>query len=258
MYLKNKKELARIKKSAEILSKVHGHIASQIKAGVTTKYLDEVATKYIAKMGAKSSFKGYQGYPASICTSVNEQVIHGIPSDYVLKIGDILAVDCGVLYQAYHSDSAYTYSLGNVDEKVLNLLAVTKQALYKGIEQAIVGHTVGDIGYTINNIAEKAGYQVVKSYGGHGIGQALHEDPYVPNFGKKGRGKNIQEGMVLAIEPMINMGKASTWHRGDGWGVYTLDGKPSAHFEHTIAIVEGMPSILTSYQYIDEALNKHV
>lgn len=253
MPLKTPEEIALIRQASEILSRTHGHIASYIKPGITTQKLDKIADNYIAKAGATPSFKGYQGYPATLCISVNEQVVHGVPDNYVLKEGDIVSVDCGVYYKGYHSDAAYTYPLGNVNKKILNLLSVTKQALYQGIQQATLGNTVGDIGYTIDNYVTKNGYTVVKELTGHGLGEKIHEPPFVANFGRKGEGVKIKEGMVLAIEPMVNFGKAEIIHKSNNWTVCTLDEKPSAHFEHTIAIINDTPQILTSYKYIEQA-----
>ncbi|MEM7173807.1 MAG: type I methionyl aminopeptidase, partial [Bacteroidota bacterium] len=190
--------------------------------------------------------------------SVNHQVIHGLPSSYVLKEGDIVSIDCGVLYGGYHSDAAYTYALGNVNEKTLHLLLITKEALYQGIKNASVNDRIGGISNAIFTYVNKNGYTVVKEYGGHGIGKNLHEAPYVPNFGKKEKGVKIEEGMVLAVEPMVNFGKSDIIDEEDGWTVSTLDNKPSAHFEHTIAIINGKPEILTTYKYIEQALQQYV
>lgn len=258
MPLKTLEEISLIRQASEILSRTHGHIAGYIKPGVTTQKLDKIADSYITKAGATPSFKGYQGYPATLCISINQQVVHGIPDTYVLKQGDIVSIDCAVFYKGYHSDAAYTYALGNIDKKILNLLSITKESLYQGIEQATLGNSIGDIGYAIDNYVTKNGYTVVKEYGGHGVGKTLHEPPHIANFGKKGEGVKIKEGMVLAIEPMVNLGKAEIIHKSGKWSVCTLDNKPSAHFEHTIAIINGVPETLTSYKYIEQAFQQYV
>ena len=257
MYSKTLEEILLIKKSAEILSKVHGEIAAHIQPGVTTQQLDKIAATCIADHKAKSSFKGYKRYPNTLCTSVNNQIVHGIPSKYTLKEGDTLSIDCGVCYKGYHSDAAFTYGVGNIEKKLLNLLIVTQKALYKGIEQAIVKNTIGHIGHAIYSYVTQHGYKVITAYGGHGIGKKLHEEPHIPNFGKKGQGIHIKEGMVLAIEPIVSYQSPQIVHKLGTWPVYTKDHSPTAHFEHTIAITDGKPEILTTYEYIKEALQKY-
>ncbi|MDH3710303.1 MAG: type I methionyl aminopeptidase, partial [Cyclobacteriaceae bacterium] len=200
----------------------------------------------------KPSFKGYNGFPGSLCISVNEQVVHGIPGEYCLQEGDIASIDCGVFYQGFHSDSAYTYPVGEVSEDIRNLLKVTKESLYKGIENATAGNRVGDISYAIQHHVEQFGFSVVRELVGHGIGKTLHESPEVPNYGKRGRGPIMRSGLILAIEPMINLGTKNVVQEADGWTIRTRDRKPSAHYEHTVAVMNGSPEILTTHKYIEE------
>jgi len=254
IYYKTEEEIDLIKKSGDLLGQVHGEIAKAVKTGVTTRKLDEIAYNFIIKNGGVPSFKGYNGFPYTLCISVNEQVVHGFPSDYVLKDGDVISVDCGVILNGYHSDSAYTYGVGNVAEEVKQLLESTKQSLYLGIEEAIVGKRTGDIGFSIQNFVESKGYSVVRELVGHGVGKRLHESPEVPNYGKRGKGVKLEEGMVIAIEPMINLGKKEIVQEEDGWTIRTKDRKPSAHFEHTVAIRKGKAEILTTFKYIEEVI----
>lgn len=251
IFIKTIEEITLMKESAEILSKTFGIIKPLIKPGIKTIDIDKKAEDFILSNGAKPSFKGYNGYPATLCISVNHQVVHGLPSDYVLKDGDIVSVDAGVLYKGYHSDMAYTFVIGNVSSNVLRLIRITKECLYLGIEQAIEGNRVGDIGHAIQKHAELNGYSVVRDLVGHGIGKALHEEPQVPNFGKPGKGVILKSGMTIAIEPMINLGKKEVYQASDGWTIITRDMLPSAHFEHTIAIYKDKNEILTTYKYIE-------
>ncbi|MFY7788488.1 MAG: type I methionyl aminopeptidase [Thermoflexibacteraceae bacterium] len=249
---KTQKEIDSIKESAEILGKVHGEIAKNIKVGTKTKDLDTLAEKFIKDHGALPSFLNYNGFPFSLCISVNEVVVHGLPSDYELKDGDIISVDCGVFYKGYHADSAYTYPVGNVKPEVLKLLKATKESLYKGIEQVKPNGRLGDVGSAIQKHVEQFGYSVVRELVGHGIGQDLHEEPIVQNYGKRGEGKKLQNGIVIAIEPMINMGKKDIEKMPDDHGIRTVDKKPSAHFEHTVALINNKAEILTTFKYIEE------
>lgn len=255
VYYKTNDEIELIKLSADVLGRAHAEVAKLIKPGVTTNELDAVAESYIRDNGGVPSFKGYGGFPGTLCISLNECVVHGMPSDYALKDGDIISVDCGVFMNGFHSDSAYTYPVGNVDSKTLNLLKVTKESLYLGLEQAIVGNKVEDIGYSIQSYVEDKGYSVVRELVGHGVGKNLHEEPNVPNYGKRGKGKTLKEGLVIAIEPMINLGVKEVVQESDGWTIRTKDRKPSAHFEHTVAVRKGKPDILTTFKYIEEVLN---
>ncbi|BDD10928.1 methionine aminopeptidase [Fulvitalea axinellae] len=249
---KSEEEIALIRESAEILGRAHGLIASRIKPGVTTLELDELAYDFITKSGGKPSFKGYSGFPYTLCVSVNENVVHGFPSDTPLKEGDIVSIDCGVYYKGFHSDSAFTYPIGTVSDEVMNLLKRTKKSLYLGIEQAKLHNSIGDIGFHIQRYARTYNYGVVKELVGHGLGRNLHEAPEVPNYGLRGRGPKIRNGLVIAIEPMINLGTAEVVQEDDGWTIRTRDRKPSAHFEHTVAIVNGKTEVLTTHKYIEE------
>jgi methionyl aminopeptidase len=252
IHYKTSEEVEKIKQSADILGRAHGEIAKYVKKGVKTSFLDKIAEEFIRDNGAVPSFKGYNGFPSSLCISVNEVVVHGFPSEYELKDGDIISVDCGVFHQGFHSDSAYTYPIGEVPPSVLALLSATKDSLYLGIEQAVFGNRVGDIGHAIQKFVEAKGYTVVRELVGHGLGRKLHEAPEVPNYGKKGSGPLLKQGMVIAIEPMINLGTRNIVQEKDGWTIRTADRKPSAHYEHTIAIFEDRTEVLTTHKYIEE------
>ena len=229
-------------------------IAKEIKPGVTTLYLDKLAEDFIRSHGAEPAFLGMYGFPNSLCMSPNTQVVHGIPNDIPLQEGDIISVDCGVIKNEYFGDHAYTFAVGEIKPEVQKLLDVTKECLYVGIEQFKSGNRIGDIGNAIQQHAEKHGYGVVRELVGHGLGKKLHEDPEVPNYGKRGDGPKIKDGMVIAIEPMINMGTRNIKQLKDGWTILTADGKPSAHFEHDVALIDGKPEILSTFKYIEEAL----
>jgi methionyl aminopeptidase len=254
IHYKTPEEVEKIKQSADILGKAHGEIAKHVKKGVKTSFLDKVAEEFIRDHGAVPSFKGYNGFPSSLCISVNEVVVHGFPSEYDLKDGDIISVDCGVFHQGFHSDSAYTYPIGEVPPSVLALLRATRDSLYLGIEQAVFGNRVGDIGHAIQKFVEAKGYTVVRELVGHGLGRKLHEAPEVPNYGKKGSGPLLKQGMVIAIEPMINLGTRNIVQEKDGWTIRTADRRPSAHYEHTIAIFEDRTEVLTTHKYIEEII----
>ena len=252
IYLKTEEEINLIKVSAQILGKAHAEVATWVKPGVTTGKLDAVAEEYIRDNGGIPSFKGFNKFPASLCISVNEVVVHGIPGGYVLKEGDIVSIDCGVKLNGYHSDSAYTYPVGEVSKEVMNLLTATKKSLYKGIEQAVDGLRIGDIGHAVQSYVEDRGYTVVRELVGHGVGRDLHEAPEVPNYGKRGKGIRLREGMVIAIEPMINLGTKAVVQERDGWTIRTNDRKYSAHFEHTVVVRKGKAEILTTFDYIEK------
>lgn len=254
IFYKTDEEIETIRKGGVILGKAHAEVAKVIKPGVTTKFLDSVAFEFIKSNFAEPSFKGYNGFPASLCISINDQVVHGIPGDYVLKDADIVSIDCGVFYKGFHSDSAYTYAVGEIDEKTKHLLKITKESLYKAIDNAIVGNRIGDIAYAVQSHSENAGFSIVRELVGHGVGKMLHEGPEVPNYGKRGKGAKLEEGMVLAIEPMVNLGKKNIIQEGDGWTIRTADRKPSAHFEHTVAIRKDKADILTTFEYIEEVI----
>lgn len=253
IHLKTEEEIGIIKEGAHILGKAHGEVAGMIKPGVKTLALDKRAEEFIRDHGGAPSFKNYNGsFPASLCISVNEVVVHGFPSNYEIREGDVVSIDCGVYYKGYHSDSAYTYPIEGADEKVLLLLERTYESLYRGIEQAKAGNRMGDISYAIQSYVERFGYGVVRELVGHGVGKKLHEDPEVPNFGKRGKGVKLVPGMVFAIEPMINMGTKNVVQERDGWTIRTADRKPSAHFEHMVAIMQHGTEVLTTHQYIEE------
>jgi methionyl aminopeptidase len=252
IHYKTSEEVQKIKESADILAKAHGEVAKHVKVGVKTSYLDKIAEEFIRDHQAVPSFKGYGGFPASLCISVNEVVVHGFPSEYELKDGDIISIDCGVFHQGFHSDSAYTYPVGEVSSPVLDLLRATKDSLYLGVEKAVFGNRIGDIGNAIQKFVEAKGYTVVRELVGHGLGKNLHEAPEVPNYGKKGSGPLLKDGMVIAIEPMVNLGTRNIVQERDGWTIRTADRKPSAHYEHTVAIFEDRTEILTSHKYIEE------
>lgn len=241
-----------MRESAKILALAHGEVARIVKPGVKTKKLDERAEEYIRDQGGIPSFLNYNGFPTSLCISVNDTVVHGFPGEYELKEDDIVSVDCGVEFKGFHSDAAYTYPLEGVGEEVLKLLDRTYEALYLGIGQAKAGNRIGDIGYAIQSYVESFEYGVVRELVGHGVGRKLHEDPEVPNYGKRGKGTKIVPGMVFAIEPMINLGTKRVVQEKDGWTIRTADRKPSAHFEHTVAIHKDRTEILTTHEEIEK------
>jgi len=255
IHYKSNEELEIIRESGKILGKAHAEIAKIIRPGIKTSELDKIAYQFISDNGGIPSFKGYNGFPFTLCISVNEVVVHGFPSEYELKDGDIISVDCGVKYKGFHSDSAYTYPVGNVKEDVLRLLRITKESLYKGIDQAVVGNRIGDIGFSVQTFVEKEGYSVVRELVGHGLGKSLHEKPEVPNYGNRGKGLKLEENLVIAIEPMINLGKKNVVQENDGWTIRTSDRMPSAHFEHTVAVKKGKPEILTTFEFIEQIIN---
>lgn len=238
-----------------LVGRTLAEVAKLIAPGVTTRQLDKRAEEFIRDNGATPAFLGYHGFPGSLCTSVNDHVVHGIPSDkVVLRDGDIVSVDCGTKLAGYTGDSAYTFAVGEVTDDVLSLLRATKESLYIGIEQAVSGRRVGDIGNAVQQYCEQRGYHVVRDLVGHGIGQNMHEAPEVPNYGKRGTGVELRKGMCICIEPMINMGSKNVVFERDGWTVRTKTGRPSAHFEHCVAIREGKADILSSFEFISEAL----
>lgn len=255
--LKTREEIEIMRESALSVSRTLGIIANEIKPGVTTLYLDKLAEEFIRDNGGTPLFKGMYGFPNTLCMSLNESVVHGIPNDRPLEEGDIISVDCGVLKNGYCGDHAYTFGVGEIKPEVRKLLDVTLECLYIGIEQFKTGNRIGDIGFAIQQHAEKNGYGVVRELCGHGLGKKLHEDPEVPNYGKRGDGPKIKDGMVIAIEPMINMGTRNIKQLKDGWTILTADKKPSAHFEHDVALIDGKPEILSTFKFIDEALNKN-
>ncbi len=257
LFYKTKEEIELIRESSLLVGKTLAEVAKIIKPGITTLSLDKIAEEFIKDNDAVPAFKGYSGFPNTLCISINSHVVHGIPGKYLLKDGDIVSVDCGAVKNKFFGDSAYTFAIGEVKPQILNLLKITKESLYKGIEAAIVGNRVGDIGEAVQTHAEKNGYSVVRELVGHGIGKDLHESPEVPNYGKKGSGLKLLEGLVIAIEPMINMGKKAIIQENDGWTIRTADNLASAHFEHTIAVGKNQADILSSFEFIEEALNKN-
>ena len=252
IYYKTESEIRKIRESSLIVSKALAEVAKVIKAGVTSADIDKVAENYIVSQGAKPAFKGYKGFPATLCVSVNAQIVHGIPGNYAFKEGDIVSVDCGAVKDGFYGDSAYTFKIGKVSPEAEQLLKITKESLYKGIEAAVEGNRLGDVSAAVQQHAEKYKYGVVRELVGHGIGRSLHEGPDVPNYGRKGNGIKLQRGLVIAIEPMINMGVKEVKQEDDGWTVTTQDGKPSAHFEHTVAIAKGKAEILTTFDEIEK------
>ncbi|MFT5969670.1 MAG: methionyl aminopeptidase [Flavobacteriales bacterium] len=254
IYYKSEEEIELIRESSLLVAKTHAEVAKLIRPGVTTLELDTIAEEFIRDNGGVPGFKGYGGFPNTLCVSPEEQVVHGIPNNQPLKEGTILSVDCGVIMNGYYGDSAFTHAIGEIDKERQQLLTVTRESLYKGIEVAVAGNRLGDIGFAIQQFSEGYGYGVVRELVGHGVGQNLHEDPQVPNYGKRGRGIKLQDGLVIAIEPMINMGVKDVIHESDGWTIRTRDGKPSAHFEHTIVVRKGKAEILSSFEFVDEVL----
>lgn len=255
IYLKTDEEIELLRASNLLVARTLGEVAKVIKPGVTTLELDRVAESFIRDNGAVPAFLNYNGFPNSLCTSVNEQVVHGIPNNVQLKEGDVVSVDCGVLLNGFYGDSAYTFAVGKISEETEKLLKITKESLYKGIEMAVEGNRIGDIGYAVQSYNEAHGYSVVREMVGHGVGRNLHEEPEVPNYGRRGYGPKLQSGMVIAIEPMINMGKRHIVQEADGWTIRTSDRRPSAHFEHTIAVRKGKADILSSFLFVEEILH---
>lgn len=256
IYYKSSEEIEKIRNSSLLVGKTLAEVAKHVKVGVTTLALDKIGEEFIRDNGAVPGFKGYRGFPATLCISINEEVVHGIPSDKkFIEEGNIVSLDCGVILDGYFGDSAFTVPVGNVDEQIILFLNRTKESLYKGIEMSVTGKRLGDIGNAIQSYVEGFGYSVVRDLVGHGIGRNLHEEPNVLNYGKKGTGHKLQEGLVICIEPMINMGKSKVVHERDGWTVRTADRMPSAHFEHTVAIKNGKADVLTTFEYIESLAN---
>lgn len=243
--IKSDREIDYMKKAGKIVGETLALLQESIKPGITTGELDRIAEEYIKRNNSTPSFKGYYGFPASICTSINEEVVHGIPGKTVLKEGDIISIDCGANYNGYHGDAARTFAVGQISKDAENLINITRESFFKGVEKAIVGNRLTDISSAIQEYAEARGYSVVRDYVGHGIGTKMHEDPEVPNYGRPGRGPKLMNGMVLAIEPMINVGGYQVETQSNDWTVVTKDGTLSAHYENTVAILSNGPEILT-------------
>jgi methionyl aminopeptidase len=256
LYLKTDEEIGLLRESNMLVSRTLAEIASVLRPGVTTLYLDQIAETFIRDNGAVPAFKGYGGFPNTLCTSVNDQIVHGIPSKYVLKEGDIISVDCGVILNGWYGDSAFTFPVGEVADDVKRLLDFTRASLEEGVRAAVAGNRVGDISNAVQSKAESGGFSVVRELVGHGLGQKLHEQPEVPNYGKKGSGPKLEKGLVICIEPMINAGKKETYQMNDGWTIKTADGKLSAHFEYAVAVGKGEADVLTTFKFIEEVLNK--
>ncbi len=255
IYLKTDEEIELLRASNMLVARTLGEVAKAVRPGVSTLELDRIAEGFIRDNGAVPAFLNYNGFPNTLCTSVNEQVVHGIPNNVQLKEGDIVSVDCGVLLNGFYGDSAYTFAVGTISEETEKLLKITKESLYKGIEMAVEGNRIGDIGHAVQTYTESFGYSVVREMVGHGVGRNLHEEPEVPNYGRRGYGPKLQSGMVIAIEPMINLGKRHIVQEQDGWTIRTSDRRPSAHFEHTIAIRKGAADILSSFLFVEEILH---
>ena len=254
IYYKSEEEVELVRKSSLLVAKTHAEIAKLIKPGISSLELDQIAEEFIRDNGGEPAFKGYNGFPCTLCASPNEVVVHGIPNNEPINDGTILSIDCGVFMNGFYGDSAYTYEVGEVQKEIQMLLKVTKESLYKGIENAVSGKRIGDIGYAIQEHAENNNYGVVREMIGHGIGKNLHESPEVPNYGRRGSGIKLKKGLVIAIEPMINMGTRDIMQHSDGWTITTLDKKPSAHFEHTVVVREGEAEILSSFKEIENII----
>ena len=249
---KTEEEIELLRENALIVSKTLAEVGKRVAPGVTTKELNRVAEDFIRDHGAIPSFLGFEGFPAALCMSVNDVVVHGFPSDYVLKEGDIVSVDCGTLYKGYNGDSAYTFPVGEVDAETRKLMDVTKASLYKGIEAAVAGNRIGDIGYAVQSYAESFGFSVVRELEGHGLGKEMHEQPGVPNFGTRGRGTKLVEGLVICIEPMINAGGRGVYLARNGWAVHTQDHRKSAHYELTVVVRKGKAEQLSTFDFIEK------
>lgn len=255
IHYRTDKEIELLRNAALLVGKTLGEVGKHIRPGIRTIELDKIAEEFIRDNGAIPAFKGYGGFPGSLCISVNDAVVHGIPGNYELRDGDIVSVDCGTILNGYVGDSAYTFTVGEVSEEIKLFLQRSKKSLYKGIEQAVAGNRIGDIGYAIQSYVEQFGYGVVREMVGHGVGRKLHEDPQVPNYGKRGTGTKLSEGIVIAIEPMITFGKRDIIQERDGWTIRTKDRMPAAHFEHDVAIRDGKAEILSSFEWVEE-INK--
>jgi len=253
---KTPEEIEIMREAAQIVSRTLGKIAEVIAPGITPLELDKIAEDYIRSQNAIPGFLGLYDFPNTLCVSVNDQVVHGIPDERPLEEGDIISVDCGAIYKDYYGDHAYTFAVGKVSPEVEKLLKVTKECLDLGIAETKVGNRIGDIGFAIQKHAESHGYGVVRDLVGHGLGKTMHEEPQVPNYGKRGQGKKIQNGLTIAIEPMINMGTEKVVQLDDNWTIVTEDGAPSAHFEHDVAVINGIPEVLSTFKYVEEALAK--
>lgn len=256
IYLKTAEEIEKVRAAADLTSRTLGEVAKWVKPGITTLKLDTIAREFILDNGGRPTCLGYHGFPGAICVEVNDTVVHGFPSSYVLQQGDIVGIDLVVELDGFNGDSCFTFPVGDIDDATMALLVATRESLYKGIEQCKVGNRVGDISHAVQTYCEHRGYSVVREMCGHGIGKSMHEDPEVPNYGRKGVGPVLRDGMCICVEPMINMGSKNIVIAGDGWQCRTKDRKSSAHFEHTVAIDGDTPQVLTTFRYIEEALGE--
>jgi methionyl aminopeptidase len=256
IFYKSPEEVELIRESSILVAKTLAEVAKVIGPGVTTKYLNDIAETYIKDNGAIPAFLNYNGFPYSLCISPNEQIVHGFPGDYVIQEGDLISVDCGVIKNKFFGDSAYTFSIGEISAERQKLVDVTQECLARAIDKAVAGSRIGDIGYAVQSLAEANGFGVVRELVGHGVGVQLHEKPEVPNYGRRGSGMKLEEGMVIAIEPMINAGTANVKFWSDGWTITSRDNQPSAHFEHTVAIKKGKADVLSTFSFIEEVLKE--
>ena len=257
LHLKTEEQIELLRSSNQLVSMTLAQMAKTIRPGITTLALDKIAEEFIRDHKAIPGFKGYNNFPNTLCTSVNDEVVHGIPSDYILQEGDIVSIDCGVVLEGYYGDSAFTFPVGEINDEKRRLLEYTRESLEEGVKQAVAGNRVGDISWAVQNKAESGGYSVVRELVGHGLGKNLHESPEIPNYGRRGRGPKLKNGLVICIEPMINMGDKSVRQMRDGWTVRTADGQPSAHFEYAVAVGKNKADVLTTFEYIDKELNKN-
>ncbi|WP_185857782.1 type I methionyl aminopeptidase [Blattabacterium cuenoti] len=253
--IKTIEEIILIKKSAVLASKTLGMLTKEVKPGVNTLYLDKLAENFIRDHGGKPAFLGLYNFPNTLCVSPNNQVVHGIPNQNPLSEGDVLSIDCGVYMNGFYGEHAYTFEVGKVSYEIKKFLDCSKKSLYIGISNCKCDNNIGDIGYSIQSFIEKKGYNIVKDLVGHGLGRSMHEEPKIPNFGKKGKGMKLKEGLVLSIEPMVNMGSSGIVFHKDGWTITTIDNKISSHYEHNVAIVDGAPCLLSTFRYIYKELN---
>lgn len=257
IFFKTAEEIELLRESNLLVGMTLGEMAKHIRPGISTLKLDRIAEEFIRDHGAEPGFLGYDGFPNTLCISINDEVVHGIPSaERCLREGDVVSIDCGTLKNGFYGDSAYTFEVGEVKEEIRRLLQVTKESLYRGIEKAVAGLRIGDIGYAVQSYCEANGYSVVRELVGHGVGRDMHEEPQVPNYGKRGQGVKLTEGMVIAIEPMVNLGKRHVYQDADGWTIRTRDRMPAAHFEHTVAVGKQKADILSTFEFVEETLKK--
>lgn len=258
IYLKSEEEIELIRNSSLLVGKTLAEVAKYLKPGIQTMVLDKIAEEYIRDNHGIPGFKNYNGYPATLCVSVNDQIVHGIPGKKEIKDGDIVSIDCGAILNKFNGDSAYTFAVGDVKPEIMELLKRTKESLNKGIEMAVAGNRIGDIGYAVQRYVEGFGYSVVRELVGHGLGRHLHEEPQVPNYGRRGSGHKLTEGMVICIEPMINLGKKEIIQEADGWTIRTKDGQPSAHYEHVVSVLRNQSEVLSTFEFIENIKNENL